>query len=218
MRQLLSIRLIAAFAALVAIAWLINVVVVQSDEIERVIAADPPERRVDLVAAIQRTDRTPDFEIGPDGTTTGFIDFTLSGGRVMRIVPGTVLDLECPTLLASNRCAVFADLLGDAVLWAGVRPIEGGDTVVLPQVLDLVDGNAVLDNGWRIPFPPVIERECGTLDIVSFSDFLRRFSEGSTSVVDVTTGQVVAVRCAPDVIAAAEAAADAGDGDGDGSG
>ncbi len=49
----------------------------------------------------------------------------------------------------------------------------------------------------------VITRSCEGEDIVSFSDFVRRFGPGSTSVVDLEIQRVTEVRCAgteaPDV-------------------
>jgi hypothetical protein len=41
----------------------------------------------------------------------------------------------------------------------------------------------------------VIERQCEGQDILSFSDFLKRFGPDSVTIVDLGTRQVTAVRC-----------------------
>ena len=113
--------------------------------------------------------------MAPSGVTTGFLDLTLDAERVVRIVPGTLGEIDCDELDGTNRCAVFADMLGDAVVWFAILPQAPRATVELPPIIDLDDGRAVFDNGWRIPYAPVIERECEGEDIPTFSDFLRRF-------------------------------------------
>jgi uncharacterized protein related to proFAR isomerase len=67
--------------------------------------------------------------------------------------------------------------------------------VELPPIIDLDDGDAVFDNGWRIPYAPVIERECGNEDFPSFADFLERRGPESVTIVDLETRLVVAARC-----------------------
>jgi len=97
---------------------------------------------------------------------------------------------------------VFADLLGDAVVWFALMPRGPNETVELPPIVDLQDGFARFENGWRIAYPPVIERDEDTcsVDIVSFSDFLRRFGPNSTTIVDLETMEVTAVRCGPEFV------------------
>lgn len=91
---------------------------------------------------------------------------------------------------------MFVDLLGEAVIWFAVLPQAERNTVELPPIVDLEEGYARFENGWQIKYPPVIDRRCDGEDIVSFSDFLRRFGPGSTTVVDVGTQQVLRVTCA----------------------
>jgi uncharacterized protein related to proFAR isomerase len=90
---------------------------------------------------------------------------------------------------------VFADMLGDAVVWFAILPQAPRATVELPPIVDLVDGRAVFESGWRIPYAPVIERDCEGEDIPTFSDFLRRFGPDSVTIVDLETRQVTTVRC-----------------------
>lgn len=195
MRQLFTWRFVAAVAALAGLALILNAVVVDDDELTAVSVDESIVRRVDLISSVFFAEGSDDFEIGPDGLTVGFVDFTLENRRIMRVAPGTPGDIQCD-LKALNRCVVFADLLGEAVVWFGVRPKVDREQVELSAILDLQDGYALFDNGWQIPYAPVIDRSCRNEDIVSFSDFLRRFGPRSITTVDVATKQVTAVRCA----------------------
>lgn len=202
MRQLFTWRFVAVIAALAGLAFLVNAVVVDDDSITAVVEPQIPDRRIDLVAPVLYTLRSPDFDVERDGLTTGYIDFVLDDRRVMRAAPGTVGEISCEGVSQVDECVVLVDLLGDAVIWFALLPKAPRATVELPPILDLEDGYAVFENGWRIGYPPVIERRCDGEDIVSFSDFLRRFGPGSTSVVDIESQQVVEVRCAGTGIAA----------------
>ncbi|NND75299.1 MAG: hypothetical protein HKN44_09865 [Ilumatobacter sp.] len=196
MRQLFTWRFFAVVAALAGLALVLNAVVVDDDELTAVIEPEIPDRRIDLIAPVLYMQRSPDFSLGPDGTTTGFIDFVFDDRRVMRAAPGTAGEIECEGLNRVGACVVLTDLLGDAVIWFAVLPEGPRGTVELPPILDLEGGYALFENGWQIPYPPVIERRCDGEDIVSFSDFLRRFGPGSTTIVDIETQQVLEVRCA----------------------
>lgn len=185
----------AALAALAALALLANAILVDDDSIDAVIEPDPIERRIDLIEPVFAVDASDGFEIDRTGAATGSMDVVLDAERTLRIVPGTLGEIACDELDEINRCAVLADMLGEAVIWFAILPQAGGGTVELPPIVDLDDGEAVFENGWRIPYPPVIERECEGEDIASFSDFLERFGPDSVSIVDLETAQVVQVRC-----------------------
>lgn len=195
MRQLFTWRFLAAVAALAGLALLARAVLVEDDSLEVVVDPEPIERRIDLIESIVATAQSPDFDIDRDGVTTGFLDMTLTDDRVVRVAPGTLGEITCPDLDQPNECAVLADMLGDAVVWFSIMEQAPRSTVELPPIVDLQDGEAILENGWLIPFPPVIERDCPGEDIPTFTDFLRRFGPDSVSIVDLSTRQVVAVRC-----------------------
>lgn len=195
-RQLFTWRFVAAIAALAGLVFLLNAVVVDDQSLEAVVDPEPPVREIDLVSPIFLVDRSDDFEIGPQGLTTGFLDIVLSGERVVRVAPGTSGEISCEEIDAINKCALFVDLLGDAVVWFAIIPQAPGNTAELPEIVDLEGGQAIFVNGWRLPYPPVIERSCGDEDIPTFSDFLRRFGVGSVTVVDLGTGEVVSAYCA----------------------
>lgn len=204
MRQLFTLRLVATLCALALLALAVNPLAsiisgFSDDEVEGAeqdVVVEPVARKIDLIAPVLLARDSGDFELDDEGRTTGFVDLTIGDGRVMRVAPGTSGQIECDRLNEVNKCAVFADLLGDAVVWFAVLPQAPRRTVELPPVLDLQDGYAVFENGWRIAYPPTIERDCeAELDIVSFSDFLRRFGPESVSVIDIDTQQVTEVRC-----------------------
>lgn len=197
MSQLLSWRLLAALAALAGLALLLNRVLEDdNDALVAVVEPTVAERRIDLIAPVFSVEKSDDFAVDAEGLTRGYADLVIDGSRVVRVVPGTPGEITCEDLESLNKCAVFADLLGEAVVWYAVVPQAPRATAELPPIVELDEGRAVFVNGWRIPYPAVIERECGDQDIPSFNDFLRSHSEGSTSIVDLRTQEVVAVRCA----------------------
>ena len=193
MRQLFSWRFVAAIGAVVALALLAQAVFGGDDPLEAVVDPDPIDRSIDVIEPIVGVEQSIDFEV--DRTTSGYLDITLTDERRMRIAPGTFGEISCEELDQPNRCAVLADTLGDAVIWFSIMPVAPRSTLELPPIIDLVDGAAVFDNGWRVPYAPVIERECNGEDFPSFADFLERSGPRSVTIVDLETRQVVAVRC-----------------------
>jgi hypothetical protein len=194
-RQLFNWRFVAAVAALAGLALLARAVLTDNSSIEAVIEPELIERKIDLIEPIESATSSAEFGVTPLGVTTGFIDLTLDAERVLRIVPGTLGQIECEELDIANRCAVLADMLGDAVVWFAILPQAPRATVELPPIVDLDDGLALFESGWQIPYAPVIERDCDGLDIPTFSDFLRRFGPDSVTIVDLETRQVTSVRC-----------------------
>ena len=159
-------------------------------------------RRIDLIEPVAFVVASPDFEIGGDGLSVGLLDAVIDADRIARVVPGTPGEVTCANFDDPNRCVLVADVLGDAVVWFALMPRGPRDTVELPPIVDLQDGYALFVNGWEVLYAPVIERDadsCGD-DVVSFSDFLRRFGPGSTTVVDLETRQVTAVICGEEFV------------------
>lgn len=217
-RQLLTLRFVAALAALVLLAVGVDAVFASGNQQGSLAVTGPSnrdangdviERRIDLISGIEQLDVSDDFAVGPDGTTVGTLDAVLDpdGRRVMRVAPGTPGEISCTTLEEPGTCAVIADVLGQAVVWFAVFPEADRDTVQLPPIVDLQEGYALFENGWQIKYPPAIDRDddeggtCAGQDITNFSDFLRRFGPNSTTIVDLETQQVVQVQCGPEYIA-----------------
>jgi hypothetical protein len=176
-------------------ALLARAILTDDSSIDAVIEPLQIERQIDLIEPIESASGAEAFEMPPTGVTTGFLDLTLDAERILRIVPGTLGEIECDELDTPGRCAVFADMLGDAVVWFAILPQAPSATVELPPIVDLDDGRAVFESGWRIPYAPVIERDCDGEDIPTFSDFLRRFGPDSVTIVDLETSLVTSVRC-----------------------
>jgi hypothetical protein len=198
-RQIFNWRFLAALVGLVVLALAAREILADDDSLESIVAPDVIVRQIDLIEPILSAEQSANFEVNRDGVTSGFLDLVVDADRVVRIVPGTLGEVACDELDGMNECAVFADMLGDAVVWFTVLPQAPRSTVELPAIVDLEDNYAIFENGWKIPYLPVIERECGGEDIPTFSDFLRRFGPGSVSIVDLATRQVVAVRCGDQV-------------------
>jgi hypothetical protein len=193
-RELLSWRLVAALAALAGLAFLASSVLADDDQLAAIVDPAPQERRVDLISPVIAPLPSEDFEID-DGLTVGYLDLLLPGERTMRVAPGTPGEISCDEFEDFYGCGVFADVLGDAVVWFALVPATSDATAELPPIIDLDEGYAVLENGWRIAYPPVIERDCGDVDIPSFSDFLEDHGPDSVSIVDLNLQQVTRVRC-----------------------
>jgi len=198
-RQLFNWRFVAAVAALAVLGLLARAILTDDDSIETVIEPETIERQIDLIEPIESATVTDDASQLRNGVTTEFIELTIDTERVVSIAPGTFGEISCEELDVENRCAIFADMLGNAVVWFAILPQAPRSTVELPPIIDLDDGQAVFDNGWRIPYAPVIERDCGGEDIPTFSDFLRRFGPDSVTVVDLESRQVTSVRCGDEV-------------------
>lgn len=195
MRQLFNWRFAAAVVALLAVALLARAILTDDSSIDAVVDPVPIERGIDLAESIVSASESGGFSLQRNGVTTGFLDLTLDEDRIVRIVPGTYGEIDCDVLSAANRCAVLADLLGDAVVWFALMPQAPRSTVELPPIVDLDDGDAVFANGWRIPYAPVIERDCEGEDIPTFSDFLKRFGPDSVTILDLASSKVTSVRC-----------------------
>lgn len=219
---MLTVRFVAAIAALALLAVAVDTVFASGDQQGALVVTGPSnrdadgnliKRRIDVISTIERIERSEDFEVGPDGRTVGVLDAVLDpeGLRIMRVAPGTPGEISCRSLSLPNRCAVLADVLGDAVVWFAILPKAPRETVQLPPIVDLQDGYAIFENGWEISYPPVIERDtdrrnatCAGEDIPTFSDFLRRFGPNSTTIVDLATQEVSEVRCGDEYVPPAD--------------
>lgn len=199
MRQLFNWRFAAALVSLAVLALLARAILTDDNSIDAVIEPRVIEREIDLIEPILSATGTAGATELPTGVTTSFIELTLDAERVLSIAPGTLGEISCDQLDQANRCAVFADMLGDAVVWFAILPQAPRATVELPPIIDLVGGRAVFDSGWRVPYAPVIERDCEGEDIPTFSDFLRRFGPDSVTIVDLESRQVTTVRCGDEV-------------------
>lgn len=193
MRQIFSIRFFAAIGAVFGLFFLLTVVFGGGDPVAEFREPEQMGRQIDLVqqvfAAVQA-----DFELADDGVTRGSLDIVLDADRTVRVVPGTAGEITCDDLGRIGACAVVADLLGDAVVWFALVPMGPLGTVEFPAIDRLEDGFAVLVNGWRLPYAPVLDRRCNR-EFASYSEFRAELGDEFTSIYDVDAGELVAVVC-----------------------
>lgn len=156
------------------------------------------ERDIDLIALVDEARADPGFAI-VGGVTTGTMQIRVDALRSMTITAGTPGENRCAALDQVAACAVAADLLGEAVLWFSIVPLAPRNSVSLPEVVELRDGGtALLANGWIVAHAPALKRNCAE-DTTSFSDFQRRFREGSVTSFSLDEQRLVAVTCAASV-------------------
>jgi hypothetical protein len=131
-----------------------------------------------------------------DGVSRGALELVLDAQRTMRIVPGTVGEVNCAELAQVAKCAVLADLLGDGVAWFGILPLRSDSTLVLPAIVSLDDGYATLTNGWQLPYAPVLERQCDR-EFESFTEFREELGTRFSSIYSLPDGEITDVVCSP---------------------
>ncbi|MBI4935821.1 MAG: hypothetical protein HY828_18210 [Actinobacteria bacterium] len=153
-----------------------------------------PERTIDLISWIYIA--TPQEGFGFErGATTRDLALQLDATRTMVVKAGTPGEITCPTFDVPGTCTVAADLLGDAVLWFSIVPGPPGATVVLPAVVEMIDGGFVrLANDWIVRRASTVERSC-VEDTSSLSDFIRTYGENATSTFNFETQKIVKVSC-----------------------
>lgn len=198
MRQIFSLRFFAAIGAVAGLFLLLSLVFGGGDPVAELSEPEPIERRIDLVAQVFAPVGT-DFELRDDGVTRGSMDLVLDADRTVRVVSGTHGEITCDELDRIGACAVLADLLGDAVVWFALVPMASDDTVEMPAIDVLDDGVAVLVNGWRVPYAPVLDRRCAR-EFASYRELRDELGDAFTSIYSIDEGELVAVRCDPDAI------------------
>ncbi len=123
----------------------------------------------------------------------------IDGFRYMNIRADTPGENRCSQLTEVAKCAVAADLLGDAVLWFSIVPLEPRNVVNLPPVAEIRDGMRLrLENGWVVRREETVKRVCDD-DTTSLADFVRRYGEGSITTFSIDTQTATAVTCASNV-------------------
>jgi hypothetical protein len=156
------------------------------------------EHQIDLIDLVYVAEAEPGFSI-VEGATTGNMQIRIDGFRYMNIGPGTPGENRCEQLTELAKCAVAADLMGDAVLWFSIVPLEPRNVVNLPPITEIRDGSRLrLENGWVVRREETVKRVCDD-DTTSLADFVRRFGEGSITTFSLDTQTVTAVTCAKNI-------------------
>lgn len=159
-------------------------------------AAALPEggRRIDVILPVYGAQADAGFAI-VDGFTTASMQLAIDGYRTVKIAPGTPGENRCPDLDQLVRCAVAADLLGDAVMWFSIVPRGPRDTVELPAPREFQDGDRLLlANGWSVPHAPRVKRNCPQ-ETTSLDEFMRTFGDAATSSYGFSAQAIVTVTC-----------------------
>jgi hypothetical protein len=195
-RQFFSPRFWLTFAALGGLVLVLVTVFggKSTPGVAPVQAEADPERTIDLVSWIYVATAEPGFAF-QGGVTTRDLALQLDATRTMVVKAGTPGEITCPTFDVPGTCTVAADLLGDAVLWFGIVPGAPGATVVLPAVVEMLDGGWVrLANDWIVRRASVVERSCAE-DTSSLPDFIATYGENATSTFNFETQKLETVTC-----------------------
>ncbi len=205
MRQIFSIRFFAAIGAVALLGAITFALFVRSDDGLAVVAdPEPLPRRVELVEAVFSVVtaeggavRAADELIGTDGVVDRSFELVLDAERRVQVFTGTVGEISCERLTELGRCAVVADLLGEAVVWFSLAPIGPNRTVEMPAIVELEGGLARLENGVRVPYADRLRRVCDE-DFASFTAFRTALGTDFVSLYDLDEGQLTDVVCTPE--------------------
>ena len=161
--------------------------------------------KVDLIGRVTSAVATQEWSSVGE-VTTGLMTVTLSSGRVVNIVSGTLVGAsgdvgKCDPSFVTEKCVLLADMLGDAVVWFALVPadkVSGMQTLTLPGLVDMqANGDeGILRNGWVVKLATPVKRNCENADTSTLRDFITRFPDGaSTSSMNLTTDNIVSVTC-----------------------
>ena len=155
----------------------------------------PEEREIDLIGMVFLAQADGGFAI-VDGRTTGNLQIRIDGFRYMNVMAGTPGENRCAELSELARCAIAADLLGEAVLWFSIVPLSPRNLVELPGPSGLREGNRLqLTNGWIVDRAQIVDRDCEE-DTSGLTDLIDRFGADATTVYSLDEQRVVRVTCA----------------------
>jgi hypothetical protein len=194
-RALLSFRFVAAVAGIFVLLFIVRSVTA-GDEVDQVAAdtsTNPVSRVINLAERLDRS--TERFAVNPEGLAASTVTFTIEEQRTVIIVEGTtgVNDCTIPDL-AEGNCVIFADLLGEAVVWFLLQPVVENDHVVLPAVTGFERGLAVLENGMRLAHAPAFIRRCPT-EYASFTEMRTDVGNDFVSWWSLNEGELTDVVC-----------------------
>lgn len=200
MRQLFSLRFVAAVVAVAVLA--LGAVLLQSgrsglSSLDS--QAETETRRMDIISLVTSVGQQ-NFAMDEHGRVTGELALGIQLGgesRQVQIFEGTPGEVTCPELV-EFQCALLAETLADTVVWFALVPMKGQLRFELDAVDDLQGGYAHLANGWEVPYASVIDRSCDA-DVASFSEFLDKHDTNFRSIYDFSAednkGGIVAVIC-----------------------
>lgn len=197
MRQFFTVRFWLAVGAVVGLLALLWAVLPRSSPPAVGTDVDGEqlvERDIDLIEPIFAVTGSVPFAMA-GGVTDGSLELIIDGTRTLRIPSGTPGEITCEAFQELGKCAVAADMLGDAVLWFSLFPAELRNTINLPAIRELREQNQVLlANGWVVLRAEVVARNCDE-DTTSLGDFVRTFGDDAVSAWGVPDQRVIRVTC-----------------------
>jgi hypothetical protein len=201
MRQFFTFRFWLSIAAVVLLLGVLYLNVREAEVGEPAQAGGPTEREVDTVTRVLAARLDPGWTVR-DGVTVGTAELDTGYGATLSIKPGTYGELQCDALATPGECYLMADLLGTAVVWFVVLPYpDTADRASLPAIELLLNDvtEAQLTNGWILPLANVVDRSLCSEDTTSLTNFIRKFGDRGTTILDVAKGEIVAVDCPDDL-------------------
>jgi hypothetical protein len=194
-RELFSLRFVAAVLAVIGSFLVVGRVTSgETSTVEAPSVAAEFTRRIDLVTMIERFD--PVAFVVSDGVAASTSVLTVDDRRAVTIVEGTPGVDRCSTILRRvGDCVLFADLLGEAVVWFEIAPLlNDGEHVEMPAVVGFDGDRALLANGLLVPHADVFTRRCDT-EYASFIEMLADRGEEMVSWWSVVDEAITDVVC-----------------------
>lgn len=197
MRTIFTLRFLASLLAVAGLAGAVYLLFGSGDSVAEVVEEQQAPRRIDLVSLVFFTE-TAGFEFD-DGTIRGDLDLILglNDERTVHIVDGTPGASHCDELDQPAACAVVLDLLGEGVVWFDILPVGRALTVEMPAIVSLDSGVATLENGWQVPYAPILERTCSR-DFDSFRQFSDVLDTDFVSLYSLVEARLTEVVCLED--------------------
>lgn len=195
MRQIFSVRFFAAVGAVVGLFFLLTTIFATREVIESNSddEAAVESHSIDLVEQVFSS-RNAGFRIDRDGVAANDTELIIDGQRSLYVVADTPGENHCPRFGEIGACAVVADLIGEAVVWFALVPMGANRSVEFPAIDILDDGMAVLVNGWRMPYAPILDRRCSD-DFESYREFRNVLGDDFTSIFGLEQRRLTAVSC-----------------------
>ncbi|MGA0971439.1 MAG: hypothetical protein ACO3U0_09130 [Ilumatobacteraceae bacterium] len=205
MREILSLRFVATVVALILSVVAVSRIAGGEDtdggtvDVGSSGEVDPDMvRRIDLVDVVADIESengrfgTAGFAV-VDGVAAHTARLILDDLRAVDIVTGTPGVDNCPVSRRVGRCAVLADMLGEAVLWFSLEPVDA-DMIELGTVRAFDDEWAVLSDGFALPHAPVFVRRCAT-EFESFTQWRRELGDDYVTVYSLAERELTDVVC-----------------------
>lgn len=174
----------------------------------KVVTPDEVLRKADLIASVDSINVDSNWSQEGSTTSGSAIRLSLDDLRTLTILEGTMTAnygdvTPCSNFVTPNACVLFADMLGDAVVWFALVAADTTaprESLSIPGLIDMqANGDeGILQNGWVIKLATPVKRNCEKEDseTSSLRDFITRFGgAASESMVNLQTDNIVSVVC-----------------------